>query len=178
VADWHNRSHLGRTHVDEGVLRFFRDHMGCRSLLDVGCGPGGQCDAAKSLGYDDIVGVDGDPDVGATITHDFLEGPLHFAPSVFFDLAWCNEFLEHLPEEHAPNALVTLSRANLVAATAHPPSGRNIPHHHNERPAEYWIAKFEDEGFKYDTMLTQAAKEASTMQRDFFRDNGMVFVWP
>ena len=55
----HLGGHMNTTHVDEGILQMFFD-LGCRTLADVGCGPGGTCYKAEELGYTDILGIDHD----------------------------------------------------------------------------------------------------------------------
>ena len=182
MSDWHNRSHCNRTHVDEGVLRYFYGVLGCRSLLDIGCGPGGQLEKALEVGYAMVQGLDGDPAVRSAYvsTHDFLDSA---APSVFFggsgfDLAWCNEFLEHIPEDKLDNVWPCFDACKYAAITAHPPTGKKIEFHYNEQDCEYWIAKFKARGWAYDSYETEQAREASTMQRDFFRDYGLVFFNP
>jgi hypothetical protein len=55
----HLGGHKNRTHTDEGVLRFARDELGVKSMLDIGCGPGGQVYKAIEMGID-ARGIDGD----------------------------------------------------------------------------------------------------------------------
>lgn len=172
MSDWHNRSHCNRTHVDEGVLRVLYGDFGCRSLLDVGCGPGGQVALAQSCGIS-ARGVDGDPDVGAFYTHDFLEGP--FCPKRDVDAVWCNEFLEHIPEDKLENVRPCFEACKYAVITAHPPTGKDIPFHFNEQGDEYWVAKMAEWGLSYGSASTSKIRRASTMERDFVRKNGLVF---
>ena len=48
----HLGGHQGKTHTDEGTLRWAIDKLGVQSMLDVGCGPGGMVELANSLGVD------------------------------------------------------------------------------------------------------------------------------
>ena len=58
-----------------------------------------------------------------------------------FDLAICLEVIEHIPSWHAHKLLRLLTHCNnIVFSAAHPLQGGTM--HVNERPAEYWIAKF------------------------------------
>jgi len=179
MTDWHNRSHCNRTHVDEGVLRYFYDVLGCRALLDIGCGPGGQLDKARETGYY-AWGIDGDPLVKPNILHDFLDGAPQGDDRVpaQYDLAWCNEFLEHIPEDKLDNVWPCFDVCKWAAITAHPPTGKDIPFHCNEQGIDYWIAKFKERGWHWSTCHTADARKASTMKRDFFRNNGLVFFNP
>ena len=46
--DKHLGGHAGITHTDQGVLKFFQENHNIKSILDVGCGPGGQVFEAKN----------------------------------------------------------------------------------------------------------------------------------
>lgn len=186
MSDWHNRSHCNHTHVDEGVLRYFYDVLGCRSMLDIGCGPGGHimC-AADAVRYEVAHGIDGDPEFGKNdwfahsldrVRHDFLEGP--FSPVEKYDLAWCCEFLEHIPEDKLDNVWPCFDACRYAAITAHPPTGVENEFHFNEQGGDYWITKFKDRGWAHQPTITLSAQAASTMKRDFFRGHGLVFFNP
>ena len=54
----HLGGHMGITHVDRGILQYFKS-KGCQSYLDIGCGPGGMLDEAYNLGYY-VQGIDGE----------------------------------------------------------------------------------------------------------------------
>ena len=43
--------HCYITHVDRGSLEYLGSRKGCESLLDVGCGIGGQVQEALSMGW-------------------------------------------------------------------------------------------------------------------------------
>lgn len=181
MSDWHNRSHCNRTHVDEGVLIYFYDVLGCRSMLDIGCGPGGQTEAAIKVGYSGGMAVDGDYDVlkplkQGWVCHDFLEAA--FVPKFSFDLAWCCEFLEHIPEDKLDNVWPCFDACKYAAITAHPPTGVENEFHFNEQGEEYWLRKFNERGWVDQAQYTDDCRKASTMKRDFFRDHGLVFFNP
>lgn len=56
----HLGGHFGNVNKDPSTLRFLAERYGIRTMIDVGCGPGGMLDEAEALGID-AVGVDGDP---------------------------------------------------------------------------------------------------------------------
>ena len=121
MTDWHNRSHCNRTHVDKGALYYFYNELKCRSLLDIGCGPGEMVFWAERIGFRPANGVDGDPEVKATWTHDFLSEPLFTSPEfISYDIAWCNEFLEHIPADKMENVWPCFEACKYAAITAHP----------------------------------------------------------
>jgi ribosomal protein L11 methylase PrmA len=55
----HLGGHKGRTHIDKGILQFAKEVLDCKSVVDIGCGPGGQVYEALNLGMN-AMGVDGD----------------------------------------------------------------------------------------------------------------------
>lgn len=179
----HLGGHLNKTHDDRGVLEYFWER-GARSLLDIGCGPGGQAIQAHSLGYAPVVGVDGDftleqerpsePDL-AWVTHDFTTGPLSIHEYGGIDLVWMNEFLEHIEEKYIPNVMATINNTAWAAVTCHPPDGKKNKWHFNEQGSGYWIDVFGEYGWYFAPEMTSHAKAKSTMGRDFFRKNGLVF---
>ena len=46
----HLGGHGNVTHIDTGLIEFARDELGCKSILDIGCGPGGIVYEAIRLG--------------------------------------------------------------------------------------------------------------------------------
>lgn len=55
----HLGGHLYRTWTDEKTLKYLIEKYEVKSMVDVGCGPGGQVDLAESFGVKSI-GIDGD----------------------------------------------------------------------------------------------------------------------
>ena len=47
----HLGGHKGRTHIDVGLLKFARDKLKVKSMLDLGCGPGGQVYEAQKIRF-------------------------------------------------------------------------------------------------------------------------------
>jgi len=161
------------THVDEGALRFLKAKFDIKSMLDVGCGPGGQVALAKSIGID-ASGLDGDATLqdldNPPIFCDFRRET--FNSDARFDLGWSVEFLEHVHEEHQHNYMKAFQHCDYVCVTA---SQKPNKYHHNCKPLPYWIEVFSKYGFEYDDETTQQVKRASTMRRSFLQDTGMVF---
>ena len=50
-----------------------------------------------------------------------------------------------------------------------------MPLHFNCKPKEHWIAQIEKQGLKYSEGMLQEVLHASTMERDFLNETGMVF---
>ena len=169
-----NNSHLGGhcniTHTDEGALKFLAD-LGVTSILDLGCGPGGQVALAKRLGFK-AIGVDGDLSVKPDILHDFTSGSLNLASE--WDVVWSVEFVEHVEEKFISNIASMFSKAKIVVMT-HALPGAKGHHHVNLQKPEYWKGFMVALGFVFDDVATQKIRLASTMRREFLRKNGMFF---
>jgi len=170
----HLGGHLNITHTDRGVIEFLKTEFNSESLLDIGCGPAGQVKVAKDIGFNIAIGIDGDPAMkrDGIIIHDFCSGSYEFNRE--FDLGWSCEFVEHVEEQYIDNFMACFVKCKIVALT-HATPGTPGHHHVNCQNASYWEGVFKKYGFTLDKLLTQKCKNQSTMRRDFFRKNGLVF---
>jgi SAM-dependent methyltransferase len=171
----HLGGHKGRTHIDKGILQFAKEVLDCKSVVDIGCGPGGQVYEALNLGMN-AMGVDGDTTLQWEkpihfIRHDFTESPLEHKE---VDMVWCCEFIEHVEEKYIPNYMSIMKSAKYVFVTYSEP-GKPGHHHVNCQPKQYWIDIFNENGFDYAENLTVTSKEYSTMVREFWNENGLIF---
>lgn len=171
----HLGGHLNITHVDAGVLNFLTKTFSIKSMVDIGCGPGGmeKLALARNISWQ---GIDGDPQMArsSVLTHDFSLGPFKIEA---FDLGWSVEFLEHVEEQYLPNFMAAFQSCDSVFITHAPP--KKAGHHHvNCQPSSYWIEVFEDWGFIFMEDLTAEVRLASSMTRNFARENGLVFKKP
>lgn len=172
----HLGGHMGITHVDKGILKYFKT-KGCQTYLDIGCGPGGMLDEAYNLGYY-IQGVDGDNTItrnfpNSVLIHDFTTGPANIIASSY-DLVWSCEFVEHVEEQFLDNFMQGFQKGKTVCMT-YAPIGKKGHHHVNCNTKEYWIETFKKYGLIYDDEMTKEVKLNSTMEREFFREYGLVF---
>jgi len=119
------------------------------TVVDVGCGEGWWGQAFADLGCPVVVGVEREtPAVRAPSVRFYLYDVSEAAPDIgAFDLALCLEVAEHLPEPSA-NALVgTLcGLAPVVLFSAGVPGQRGAGHV-NEQWPDYWVERFEAQGF-------------------------------
>jgi SAM-dependent methyltransferase len=165
----------GVTHVDRGMLEFFRDEAYCESMLDVGCGPGGQVITARELGYR-AIGID--PDIrmygknGVMIGDAGRETFLLPAPA---DLVWSVEVAEHIPPDMVETYVRSL-RANATTAICMTASQMPAELHVSVHPVEWWIEQVEASGeFEYEPETKRIVEHWSTMDREFLRETGMIF---
>ena len=176
----HLGGHQGKTHTDEGTLRWAINKLGIQSMLDVGCGPGGMVELANNLGVH-AHGLDGDytlkryDDTKFTI-HDFTNGPAPISNN--FDLAWSVEFVEHVYEKYIPNYVKAMQKCKYLIMT-YAPVGHGGHHHVNENTQEYWIDTMSGYGFKYLEDATNEMRRHSTMgtkkKHRFLQRTGLLF---
>lgn len=180
----HLGGHFGNTNMDEATLDYLIQRYNVRSMLDVGCGPGGMVQAAVQRGLD-AMGIDGDPHVCEAdpqhfVCHDYATGPMWFAfdsgtfyASVRWDLIWCTEFVEHVEDRYIPNFLDTFSIGRVLFLTAAPP-GFPGWHHVNCQPEWYWVMLLGLHGWLLDDEATQWVR--SNGGHVFTTRQGLVFT--
>jgi SAM-dependent methyltransferase len=192
-------SHSWIKHIDEGALDWAlskvttsRNHDG-GLFLDVGCGMMGMVDMAIEKGMW-ACGIDADirllerddlPNRDRLIVSDFRK--THVSLPVDFDVIWSVEVGEHIPEQYIRNYLKTITdamdpkhshhpyyQATLLIFSAAPVTGN--PGHCNEHPIKWWEEKFKHYGVFLHPEATEELRASSTMERNFIRDNGFIFI--
>lgn len=175
MIEEHLGGHGGVTNIDPPVLLYLKDRFNLKSMVDIGCGPGGMQEVARSLDMS-WFGVDGDHTVVQntenTRLHDFTKGKCVLKKK--FDLAWSVEFLEHVEEQYVDNYMSIFSKAKYVCCTAAPP-GATGHHHVNCKDLDYWKDVFEKYKFVYDPEITRDLIRLSKMRKKFFKRSGMFF---
>ena len=169
----------GETHLDQGALQFIMNATstlgGIKSMLDVGCGPGGVVSLARSMGIQ-AFGVDGDNTLDRgnlpVFIHDFTTGPVPLKRT--FDLCWSVEFVEHVEEKYMDNFVQAFQACRFLMMTyAYPGQGGH--HHVNEQDTPYWIDKMTQAGFIFEPQMTDSIRRASTMKQRYIRQHGLFF---
>jgi len=165
----------GETHIDQGALQFIINATGAKSMLDVGCGPGGMVELARSMGLQ-AFGIDGDNTIDRGILpvfiHDFTVGPVPLKRT--FDLCWSVEFVEHVEEKYMDNFIQAFQACKFLMMTyAYPGQGGH--HHVNEQDTQYWIDKLTQAGFIFEREMTAHIRHASTMKQRYIRQHGLFF---
>lgn len=181
--DFKEKQHGGGTNVDIEALKFAINRWNVKTMIDIGCGTGGQVFEAIALGID-AYGVDGTKDipnddrfqrVDYRISNSSFSGP--------FDLGWSAEFVEHVEESCMPIFMRDFQKCKNVILTAAPPfwGGKN---HVNEQSEIYWINVFQDYGFELDIKESLLLRKASVTlmngevrspRQQFVKIRGLVF---
>ena len=155
-------NHLGGSNnicwVDRGSLKFLKNCLNIKTMIDIGCGLGYQVKIAKELGIN-AWGIDGDPNVNPDILIDYTKKS--YRPSYDIDLAWSVEFLEHVPERFINNYMETFERCRYIVCTA---SYFSSKRHYNVQDIDYWIRLFRENGFVYSSYLKGSVLRNSTMK--------------
>jgi len=174
----HLGGHLNITHIDVGALRHIKNKFNIKSMIDIGCGPGGQILVAKNIGIENAIGIDGFPgnhrEKGVKIIlHDFTVSKYDHNKNKY-DLAWSCEFVEHVEERFIPNYLNSFRVCKYVAMTF-APEGKAGYHHVNCKDQKYWLDVMEEHGFLLDEATTEEMRKKSTMKNNFIREHGLFF---
>ncbi len=172
----HLSGHSSKTWIDEGAIKKINELINVRSMIDVGCGPGGMIKFTKNLGIK-CIGVDGDDSIIRDIEddfylHDYTKGYLNI--QLTFDLCWCVEFLEHVDSLYEDNYFNTFKKCKYVFCTF-APKGKGGYHHVNTQDEPYWIETFKKFNFKFQEEETKAIRASSTINKDFIRNHGLLF---
>lgn len=180
MLEEHLGGHQGKTHTDEGTLNWAIHYLDVKSMLDIGCGPGGMVELANSMGVD-AFGIDGDYTLqryneSKFLIHDFQTGPAPITKQ--YDLGWSVEFVEHVYEKYIPHYVQAMQKCKYLIMTYAPP-GHGGHHHVNENTEQYWIDTLQKYGFTYDPVLTNQMRNASTMgtkkKHRFLQRTGLLF---
>jgi len=133
-----------------------------RSWLDVGCGTG------AALKYVQRLGVDGwglensalairESGIAERITRVDLTSPYDLGRE--FDLVWCYEVAEHLPESAADGLLETICRHGSTVLISAAVPGQGGEGHVNEQPIEYWVKRMRGRGYEVDQETTAEVQQ-------------------
>ena len=153
-----------------------------RSVIDVGCGSGGLLEALGAHGNVRCQGIEFS-EAGRRLCQrrrvecEFgdMTKPLAIAPH--HDLLLCLEVAEHLPARYADQLVKNLTSGprRIVFSAATP--GQGGYEHFNEQPNEYWIQKFNVQGFGHNLVISDAIRTewSSRGVVSWFANNVMVF---
>lgn len=123
------------------------------SVIDVGCGSGTWLSVFRSLGVEDVLGLDAAfvdrahldiPEEHFVVVDLAQPVPIHRR----FDLALCLEVGEHLPAASADTLVEGLTRLSDAVLFSAAIPGQGGTNHINEQWPTYWARKFASHGFE------------------------------
>lgn len=161
----------------QGVIRSFEEVLPeAQRYVDVGCGSGAYAAEAVRRGHS-TVGLERSSAgrllarrQGVDCRHFDVLRPLPTLDGTPFDLAYCFEVAEHLPQELGESLVdIICGLAEKVVFSAAPP-GQGGVGHINEQPADYWHRRFAANGFDHDPIASLAIRES-------FARNGIWAPW-
>lgn len=172
----HLGGHEEETHLDDGALDYLINTMGVKTMVDIGCGPAGMVELARSKGLE-VLGVDGDfvveRNVDDIVIHDYQAAP--YVPEKSYDLAWTVEFVEHIEEQYIRNFVATMDKCKYVLMT-HAFPGQPGHHHVNCQTTEYWAHIMNAFGYSILIDETNAIRAASTMKERYIREQSIFLL--
>jgi SAM-dependent methyltransferase len=152
----------------------------CKSVVDVGCGVATWLRVFRDLGVPNVTGFDGDYVERVSLeidAQDFHAIDLSAPPTwpQTYDLAVSLEVAEHLPAASADHFVSFLcSLAPVVLFSAAIP-GQGGTEHLNEQWPEYWMARFQSQGYTTIDFLRSAVWNNENVER-WYAQNLLLFV--
>lgn len=176
IYDKNFYEHEGKSALSaaEILLPFIIDNLGCKSIVDFGCGTGEWLSVAKRLGCQTILGVDG-AYVKSKLVIDDSEFVVYdlckrIALQKKFDLAISLEVAEHISSDFADVFVENLiSHSDVVLFSAAIPF-QGGTHHVNEQYPSYWRKKFVQYDFEVCDCLRQIFWNDNRIEA-FYRQN-------
>ena len=160
-------------------LKYLRDKFNIKTLLDVGCGPGGIIEYCKDIDIE-AFGLEGDLEVYNSskvkdkITKiDFTEEK--YESKKIYDLVYSHEFLEHVDEEYMMNYLEAFKNSKYVLITA-APEGWTGHHHVNCQNNLYWIKKFNEIGLYHYPYESYKVRQEANVKINVKKNNKKFLV--
>jgi SAM-dependent methyltransferase len=162
------------------VVPYVLELIGPKSVVDVGCGIGTWLKVFEENGVQDILGIDGDYVDKSLLKIDnqkFIEYDLEklYNTDRKFDLAISLEVAEHLSFDSANvfvKTVCNLSDTILFSAAIPNQGGQN---HINEQEPNYWIEKFESEGYHLFDIVRPIFWENDNVD-PWYRQNMLLFT--
>ncbi len=150
--EFYDKIHEGSLRSAEIVIPLLFKWIQPERVIDAGCGSGAWLSVIRSLGADNVLGLDGSwaEKIYKLEPHTFIPADLNLPLPVDgpFDLALSLEVAEHLPSGRAESFIAELVRlSNVILFSAAVPSQGGV-RHLNEQWPEYWAGLFDSHGYR------------------------------
>lgn len=167
--------------IAEKMTEMIIKHFNPQSVVDVGCG-NAEFFAQFQKKNINIKGYEGSRHAinNSLVDREFVES-FDLRNRIFsdkkYDLALCLEVAEHIEKKCSQTLVDSLTGLSdwVIFTTAKPGQGGHF--HINEQPENFWIEKFQAQGFAYQAKISQAIKEQAKENNilSWYSDNFMVF---
>lgn len=149
--------------LSPNTWKLMMEKVGIKSVVDVGCGRGISTSFFSLQGIESTC-VEGSHDAIVRsvlppkniVEHDYSRGP--WWPKNTVDAIWCVEFLEHVGRNFHRNIFPTFKKAALIFASH---SNWGGWHHVEIHDDDWWITKFESQGFVHSKYLSKLIRNAA-----------------
>jgi SAM-dependent methyltransferase len=162
------------------ILPFLLELKSVTSIIDIGCGTGTWLATARELGVEKILGID-----GVNLNQDDLKIPIDnfincdlttpINLNTKFDMLFCLEVAEHLPELNATAFVEMLTyHSDFIVFSAAIP-GQDGQNHLNEQWPDYWQKLF----FKYGYYPSEILRNYFWSNKDiewWYRQNIIIYA--
>ena len=156
-----------------------QDEFDPKSVIDFGCGVGRFLISYDKQGIP-VLGIDNHKEAlkispledGKLRKHN-LQKPYY--PYKKYDMAYCIETLEHIPDECSDVVISSIKRSASTAIITAATPGQRGTLHINEMPQKEWIKRFESHGFVYKNKITESICESIDVEADYLTENLMIF---
>lgn len=174
LKDVPQEQHAHSIELSEWIINYLKDYKDS-PIIDFGCGNGHYLRDLKFLGFNNLLGVEGDPIPNKHV--EILQRDL----TTFIDLGKKGvvislEVGEHIPQEYEHIYLDNLSRhCESILITSWAVRGQGGYGHVNELNNDEIIPKIEALGFVYLPEESQQARSVITQHCDWFKNTVMIF---
>lgn len=162
------------------ILPFVNEWVKPNSVIDVGCGVGAWLSACKSLGIEELTGLDGNyvSQEQLLISKDqFIVTDLEnkIVVNTTYDLAICLEVGEHLSNKRAESFIYDLCNLSDIILFSAAVPGQEGTLHINEQYPDYWIDLFSKNDFECFDCLRPLFWKNNEVQF-WYKQNIMLFM--
>lgn len=176
--EWHHSNKIMNEY--EIVTKVLYDTFTPKSVIDFGCGTGIYLYFFSTFGIEYLKGLEGCQNaINLALVKNIEKYDISkkIKLNTKYDICLCFEVAEHIHKKYAETLIHNLCIASdiiLFSAAIPKQTGR---HHINLQPKQYWINKFEFEGFIYQESVTQNIinKMPSLKSIAWIKNNIMIF---
>lgn len=182
-AEYYNR-YLNENQLSDAKIfnDAIQNEFDPKSVIDFGCGAGRFLISYDKQGIP-VLGIDNHKQ--ALKTSPLEDGKLEkhnfqkpYYPDKKYDVAYCIETLEHIPDECSDIVISSINRSASTAIITAATPGQRGTLHINEMPRKEWIDRFESHGFTYKNEITESIRESIEVEADYLTENLMTFESP